>query len=68
MSHLRDDITGNRFHEGMPSYLLVPAKAKRDLENEEDEDRKHSNKKLKDLNNKDKFKDLGEMVKNTQAV
>jgi hypothetical protein len=68
LSHLRDDITGNRFHEGMPSYLLVPAKAKRDLENEEDEDRKHSNKKLKDLNNKDKFKDLGEMVKNTQAV
>ncbi len=68
LSHLRDDITGNRFHEGMPSYLLVPAKSKRNLEDEENEDRKHGNKKLKDMNNKDKLKDLGEMVKNTQAV
>jgi hypothetical protein len=68
LSHLRDDIVGNRFHEGMPVYLLAPNKGKRDLEDKDVEEEKNGKKKPKDKDTRDKFKDLGEMVKNTQAV
>jgi hypothetical protein len=34
LSHLRDDIVGDRFHEGMPAYLLDPNKGKRELEDD----------------------------------
>jgi hypothetical protein len=62
-------IVGNRFHEGMPSYLLAPAKNKRELDKDDQDDGKIVKKKLRDLkDNKDKFRDVGEMVKNTQAV
>jgi hypothetical protein len=50
MSALRDDIVGNRFHGGMPTYLLT------------------QNKKREKDQKGNKFKDLGEMIKNSQAV
>jgi len=69
LSNLRDDIVGNRFHEGMPTYLLVRNKNKRELDEDDQEDGKNGKKKIKDAkDDKDKFKDLGEMVKNTQVV
>jgi len=68
LSHLRDDIVGNRFHEGMPVYLLAPNKGKRELDEEETDDAKIIKKRQKDKDGKDKFKDLGNMIKNTQAV
>jgi len=69
LSNLRDDIVGNRFHEGMPTYLLVRNKNKRELDEDDQEDGKNGKKKIKDAkDDKDKFKDLGEMVKNTQGV
>jgi len=53
----------------MPSYLLAPAKNKRELDKDDQDDGKIVKKKLRDLkDNKDKFRDLGEMVKNTQVV
>ena len=68
LSTLRDDIVCNRFHEGMPTYLIVPSK-KRELEDDESIDGKVNKKQLKDKNNKEnKFKDLGDMIKNGQAV
>ncbi len=58
----------NRFHEGMPTYLLSSNKTKRDLDEEEPKDGNNGKKKLKNANEiKDKFKDFGEMVKNSQA-
>jgi hypothetical protein len=68
LSHLRDDIVGNRFHEGLPSYLIGPSK-KRDLEDPELENGQDGGKKrTKDLKDKEnKFKDLGDMVKNAHA-
>jgi hypothetical protein len=69
LSHLRDDILGNQFHEGLPSYLLSELKSKRELDDTDPSDQGKTVKKTKDLKDgKDKFKDLGEMVKNTQAV
>jgi len=60
---------GNRFHEGMPSYLLALAKNKRELYKDDQDDGKIVKKKHRDLKgNKNKFRDLGKMVKNTQAV
>jgi len=69
LSNLRDDIVGNRFHEGMPVYLIGPSK-KRDLEDEDQGDGKNDKKKVKDAkDNKDnRFKDIGDMVKSNQAV
>ncbi len=67
LSHLRDDIFGNRFHEGMPTYLLAPRK--RELEDEDQHGDKQGIKKYKDTKeHENQVKDLGEMVKNTQAV
>jgi len=40
MSALRDDIVGNCFHEGIPTYLLTQNK-KRDLEDDDAEDNKN---------------------------
>jgi hypothetical protein len=69
LSHLRDDILGNRFHEGLPSYLLSELKSTRELDDTDPSDQGKIVKKTKDLKDgKDRFKDLGEMVKNTQAV
>jgi hypothetical protein len=69
LSHLRDDIVGNWFHEGMPTYLLAPTKTKPELDEDDQDDVKNQEKKkLKDVEDKDKFKDLGEMVKNVHAV
>jgi hypothetical protein len=65
LSNLRDDILGNRFHEGMPTYLIVPNK-KRDLDDDVSGDGKPDKKRLKDKDSK--FKDLGDMVKNGQEV
>jgi hypothetical protein len=68
LSTLRDDIVCNRFHEGMPTYLIAPNK-KRELEDDEGGENKADKKRTIDKNNKEnKFKDLGEMVKNGQAV
>jgi hypothetical protein len=69
LSHLRDNILGNRFHEGLPSYLLSELKSKRKLDDTDPSDQGKTVKKTKDAKDgKEKFKDLGEMVKNTQAV
>jgi hypothetical protein len=68
LSSLRDDIIGNHFHEGLPGYLLCTTKNKHELE-DVDEDDNGRKKKLKNKDTKDnKLKDLGEMVKNSQAV
>jgi hypothetical protein len=68
LSSLRDDIIGNRFHEGLPGYLLCATKNKHELE-DVDDDENDRKKKLKNKVTKDnKLKDLGEMVKNVQAV
>jgi hypothetical protein len=45
LSQLRDDIVGNRFHEGMPSYLLALAKNKRELYKDDQDDGKIMKKK-----------------------
>jgi hypothetical protein len=58
----------NRFHEGMPAYLLSSNRIKRDTEEEEPDEGNHGKKRLKSgKDNKEKFKDFGEMVKNRQA-
>ncbi len=49
-------------------YLLAPNKGKRELDEEETDDAKIIKKRQKDRDGKDKFKDLGNMIKNTQAV
>jgi hypothetical protein len=68
MSALRDDIVGNRFHGGMPTYLLTQNK-KRDHDDDDADDNNIYKKRLKEKDQKgNKFKDLGEMVKNSQAV
>ncbi len=68
MSALRDNIVGHRFHEGMLTYLLTQNK-KRDLEDDDTEDIKNDKKRLREKDQKgNKFKELGEMVKNSQAV
>jgi hypothetical protein len=65
---LRDDIVCNRFHEGMPTYLITQNK-KRDIEDDEGGENKSDKKRLRDKDNKDnRFKELGDMVKNGQAV
>jgi hypothetical protein len=64
LSNLRDDIVSNRSHEGMPTYLLSSNKTKRDIDEEEPDEGNNGKKRLKSGNdNKDKFKDFGEMVK-----
>jgi hypothetical protein len=69
LSQLRDDILGNRFHEGLPSYLLSEQKSKRDLDEDDPSSTGKVPKKLKEgKDGKEKFKDLGELVKNNQAV
>jgi len=69
LSHLRDDILGNRFHEGLPVYLLSDQKSKRDPDESDPIDLGKNPKKQRDAKDgKEKYKDLGEMVKNTQAV
>ncbi len=69
LSNLWDDILGNHFHEDMPTYLVAANKHKHDLEDNEPDDNGKATKKSKDLkDNKDKFRDLGDMVKNNQAV
>jgi len=68
LSSLRDDILGNRFHEGMPAYLIAANNPKNELEDDEHEDSGRAKKKLKGPKDKENFKDLGQMVKNTQAV
>ena len=49
-------------------YLLAPNKGKQELDEEETDDAKIIKKRQKDRDGKDKFKDLGNMIKNTQAV
>jgi hypothetical protein len=67
MSALRDDIVGNRFHEGMPTYLLTQPK-KRELDEDENSDHKGDRKRQREKDTKDhKYKELGEMVRNTQT-
>jgi hypothetical protein len=44
LSQLRDDIVSNRFHEGMPAYLIGPSK-KRDPEDDNAEAGQNGNKK-----------------------
>jgi hypothetical protein len=69
LSHLRDDILGNRFHEGLPVYLLSDQKLKRDSDELDPTDSGKHPKKLRDTKDtKEKYKDLGEMVKNIHAV
>ncbi len=64
LSNLRDDIVSNHFHERMPTYLLSSNKIKQDINEEEPEEGNNGKKKLKSgSDNKDKFKDFGEMVK-----
>ncbi len=68
LSNLQDDIVSNHFHGGMPTNLLSSNKIKRDIDEEEPDKGNNGKKKLKSGNkNKDKFKDFGEMVKNSQA-
>jgi hypothetical protein len=67
LSNLRDDILGNRFHKGMPSYLVPANKNKHELEDADEDGKKV--RKTKDLkDNKEQYRDLGDMVKNNQAV
>ena len=68
LSTIRDDISCNRFHECMPTYLIAQNK-KRDIEDDEGGENKSDKKRLRDKDNKDnRFKELGDMVKNGQAV
>jgi len=68
--NLRDDIESNRFHENLPAYLVSSIKKKRDSDEDAVDDIAKKNKRFKDIKdpNKDKFRDLGDMVKNQQAV
>ncbi len=68
--NLRDDIESNRFHENLPAYLVSSIKKKRDSDEDAVDDVAKKNKRFKDIKdpNKDKFRDLGDMVKNQQAV
>jgi hypothetical protein len=53
----------------MPDYLVVPGNNKHDLDKDDQEVPNGKKKRLKDQKeNKEKFKDLGEMVKNNQVV
>ena len=64
LSNLRDDILCNQFHEGMPTYLITANNSKRELEESGVKEGGKVTKKLKDgKDTKDKYKDLGEMVK-----
>jgi len=69
LSYLRDDTVGNRFHEGMPAYLIGPSKRREPDDPELEDGLNLGKKRLKDLKDKDnKFKDLGDMIKNNHAV
>jgi hypothetical protein len=68
LSNLRDDILCNQFHEGMPTYLITANNSKRELEESGVKEGGKVTKKLKDgKDTKDKYKDLGETVKNNQT-
>ena len=52
----------------MSVYLIAANNPKHELEEDEHEDSGRAKKKVKEPKDKDKFKDLGQMVKNNQAV
>ena len=70
LANLRDNIKNNHFHENMPAYFVSATRKK--WVGDDDNFVKATKKKkcIKDFKdpNKDKFNDLGDMVKNQQAV